>query len=208
MTRRFDPALCLVTDPSAPAGVVETAVAAARGGATLVQLRDKGADDAALLALARALRAALAPWPAKLLVNDRPDIAAAAGADGAHVGQTDAEVAEARRLLGPDAILGLSIETPEQLAAVDWSAVDYIGAGPVFATPSKPGHAAPIGWEGLATICVQCPVPVLAIGGVDASGAPAARRAGAAGLAVVSAICAAPDPEAAARDLLAAFRAG
>lgn len=210
MTRpAFDPRLCLVTDPGARAGVVETAVAAARGGAALIQLRDKIAEDAALLATARAMREALAPFPhARLIVNDRPDIARAAGAHGAHVGQTDAEVAEARRILGPDAILGLSIETPDQLEGLDWSAIDYIGAGPVFATPTKTDAAPAIGWEGLAAIAAACPAPTLAIGRLDASNVALARRAGAAGAAVVSAICAAEDPEAAARSLLDAWTAG
>ena len=207
MTRlSFDPRLSLVTDPSARAGVVETAVAAARGGAALIQLRDKTAGDAELLATARAMRAALAPFPhARLLVNDRPDIAAQAGAHGAHVGQTDAEVAEARRILGPDAILGLSIDCPGQLADVDWSAVDYIGAGPIFATPTKTDAAPEIGFDGLAAIAADCPVPTLAIGRMAAVHAAAARRAGAAGLAVVSALCAAEDPEAEARAILAAW---
>ncbi|WP_339948923.1 thiamine phosphate synthase [uncultured Albimonas sp.] len=210
MTRPpFDPRLCLVTDPSAPAGVVETAVAAARGGAALIQLRDKTAPDAELLATARALREALGPFPhARLLINDRPDIALEAGAHGAHVGQTDAEIAEARRILGPNAILGLSIENPAQLADVDWSAVDYIGAGPVFATPSKTDAAPPIGFEGLAVLAAGAPVPTLAIGRMTAAHAGAARRAGAAGLAVVSALCAAQDPQAAARAILAAWDAG
>ena len=204
-----DPRLSLVTDPSARAGVVATAVAAARGGAALIQLRDKTASDAELLAAARALRVALAPFPgARLLVNDRPDIAAEAGAHGAHVGQSDAEVAEARRLLGRDAILGLSIEDPRQLDGVDWSAVDYIGAGPVFATPTKADAAPAIGFDGLAAIAAACPVPTLAIGRMSADHAAAARRAGAAGLAVVSALCAAPDAEAEARAILAAWDAG
>ncbi|MDF2232916.1 thiamine phosphate synthase [Albimonas sp. CAU 1670] len=210
MTRlAFDPRLCLVTDPAAPGGVAATAVAAARAGASLIQLRDKSADDDALLAAARAMRAALAPFPhARLIVNDRPDVARAAGAHGAHVGQTDAEVAEARRILGPDAILGLSIEAPGQLGGVDWSAIDYIGAGPVFATPTKTDAAPAIGWDGLAAIAAACPLPTLAIGRLDAANAPLARRAGAAGVAVVSAICAAEDPEAAARAILDAWSAG
>ncbi|SFI23374.1 thiamine phosphate synthase [Albimonas pacifica] len=205
----FDPRLSLVTDPSARAGVVATAVAAARGGAGLIQLRDKTAPDAELRAAARALIAALAPFPhARLLVNDRPDLAAEVGAHGAHVGQTDAEVAQARRLLGPDAILGLSIEDPAQLEGVDWSAIDYVGAGPVFATPTKTDAAPAIGFEGLAAIAARCPVPVLAIGRMSAAHAPAARAAGAAGLAVVSALCAAEDPLAEARALLDAWEAG
>ncbi|MGM0586620.1 MAG: thiamine phosphate synthase [Pseudomonadota bacterium] len=200
-----DLSLCLVTDPAAPAGVETTALAAARAGAGLIQLRDKQAPDAELIALARRLRAALAPLGARLVINDRPEVAREAGADGVHVGQTDRPATEARALLGPEAIIGLSIEHPDQLAETDWAAVDYIGAGPVLATATKPGHAPPTGWDGLAAICAASPVPVLAIGGMCAATAARAKRAGAAGVAVVSAICAAEDPESAARDILMAW---
>lgn len=199
--------LYLVTDPSAPLGVVETALAAVRGGAGLVQLRDKAADDATLVAVARALVEALRPTGVPLLVNDRPDIARAAGAAGCHVGQSDAKAAEAREMLGPDALIGLSVETPEHLKGVDPAVVDYVGAGPVFATASKPGHAPEIGFDGLAELCAASPVPAIAIGGLKARHAGQVRQAGAAGMAVVSALCAAADPEAAAREILDAWSA-
>lgn len=202
----FDLTLYLVTDPSAPAGVVETAEAAARGGATLVQLRDKDASNAALGARIRDLKARLDPLGAPLILNDRPDIARATSCAGAHIGQSDGAVAAARAALGAEAILGLSIETPAQLDGVDWSAVDYVGAGPVKATSTKPDHAPPIGFDGLAEIRRLCPVPVVAIGGLGAADAAGAKAAGASGLAVVSAICAAADPEAAAREILQAWR--
>lgn len=202
-----DLSLCVVTDPDAPAGVEAVALAAARGGARMIQLRDKTREDAELVKLARGLKRALAPLGAKLIVNDRVEVAVAAGADGAHVGQGDMSVAQARARLGPDAILGLSVETEGQLAGVDWAAVDYVGAGPVFATSTKPDAAPATGWDGLAAICAGAPCPCLAIGGLRAEHAGRAKAAGAAGLAVVSAVCAAGDPEAATRELIEAWRA-
>lgn len=193
--------LCLVTDPGARLDPVALALAAARGGATIVQLRNKTADDAAITAMARAMKAVLAPFGVPLIVNDRVAAARAAGADGVHVGQGDMPAAQARAIMGPGAIIGLSIETAAQLADADWDALDYIGVGPVRATPTKPDHAAPIGMDGLAAIAAAAPRPVIAIGGVGAGDARAIRGAGAAGMAVVSAICAAPDPQAAARAL-------
>jgi thiamine-phosphate pyrophosphorylase len=193
--------LCLVTDPGARLDPVALALAAARGGATMVQLRDKTADDAAITAMARAMKAVLAPFGVPLIVNDRVAAARAAGADGVHVGQGDMPAAQARAIMGPGAIIGLSIETAAQLADADWDALDYIGVGPVRATPTKPDHAAPIGMDGLAAIAAAAPRPVIAIGGIGAGDARAIRGAGAAGMAVVSAICAAPDPQAAARAL-------
>lgn len=194
--------LCLVTDPGARLDPVALALAAARGGATMVQLRDKTADDAAITAMARAMKAVLAPLGVPLIVNDRVAAARAAGADGVHVGQGDMPASQARAIMGPGAIIGLSIEAPAQLADADWDALDYIGVGPVRATPTKPDHAAPIGMDGLAAIAAAAPRPAIAIGGIGAGDARAIRAAGAAGMAVVSAICAAPDPQAAARALM------
>lgn len=195
----------LVTDPSARIGVVETAVAAARGGATMVQLRDKSLSDDDFVALGRALKRALAPFAAPLIVNDRHHLTRAIGADGAHVGQTDAAPSAVRAGIGREAILGLSIETEAQLQAVDWALIDYVGAGPVRGTPTKPDHAAPVGFDGLARICAAARKPVVAIGGLSIADAAAVRAAGAQGLAVVSAICGADDPEAAARAALTAW---
>jgi thiamine-phosphate pyrophosphorylase len=203
----LDLTLCLVTDPGARLSPVALAVAAARGGATMVQLRDKTASDADIEALARAMKAALAPYAVPRIVNDRAEAALRAGADGVHVGQGDMPAGAVRALLGPDAIIGLSIEDASQLSAVDWDAVDYLGVGPVRATASKPGHAAPIGMDGLARIVAAARRPCIAIGGLGAGDGPALRRAGAAGVAVVSAICAAPDPEYAARALAAEWSA-
>ncbi|MGF1658628.1 MAG: thiamine phosphate synthase [Rubrimonas sp.] len=198
-------AVYVVTDPDAPLPVFEQALAAARGGALTVQLRDKTAPDADLTALARALLAELRPRGVKLIVNDRLEVALAADADGLHIGQTDGDPAAARARLGAGKLLGLSVERPEHCAAVP-ACVDYLGAGPVRATATKPDHAAPVGFDGLAAIAARAPAPVIAIGGLGAGDAAAVKRAGAAGMAVVSAVARAPDPEAATRALVAEWR--
>ena len=206
MRRAFDPAglaLYLVLDPGLCAGfgLVETAVAAVRGGASMVQLRDKEATTEARIAQGRALKAALAGSGVPLILNDDVEAARAIGADGLHIGQEDMSPAKARALIGPDALLGLSVETEALAGALDPRLVDYAGAGPVFATGTKPGHKPAVGFEGLARLVAASPVPSVAIGGLKPGHAAAVLGAGAAGLAVVSAICGQPDPEAAARAL-------
>ncbi len=198
---RLDLSLYLITDPNlcAEQGLVETVVAAVRGGVTVVQLRDKHTSEPELIAQARRLKVALAGSDVPLIINDRLEVALAAGADGLHIGQDDGDVVEARQALGPDAILGLSVQTHEQLARVDAGRLDYLGLGPVFATSSKGDHAQPIGFEGLASLVAASPLPSVAIGGLKAEHAAAVRAAGAQGAAVISAICGQPDPEAAAR---------
>jgi thiamine-phosphate pyrophosphorylase len=205
MTRPPVPPLCLVTDAGAPLPVPEQAERAARGGAAWVQLRDKTLDDAGFAALARALIARLAPLGAALIVNDRVEMARAVGAAGLHIGQSDGDPRAARARIGPEAVLGLSIETDAQLGAVP-GCVDYLGVGPVRATGSKPDHATPLGLPGVARIVRAARVPCLAIGGLGAADAPAIRAAGCAGLAVVSAVSRAADPEAAARAILESWR--
>lgn len=199
--RDFDLTLYLVLDPGLCAGIgmVETARRAVMGGATMVQLRDKHAGTAGLIATGLALKAALAGSGARLMINDDFEAAIAVGADGLHIGQGDLPVVEARRRLGPGMILGLSVETPERAASVDPALVDYVGAGPVFATPTKPDHKHPVGFDGLAAQVAACPVPAVAIGGLKAEHAPAVAVAGAQGMAVVSAICGQSDPVSAAR---------
>ncbi|AZB58834.1 thiamine phosphate synthase [Cereibacter sphaeroides] len=187
--------------PDGAEGLEQLVAAAVRGGATLVQLRDKHRSDAELIPLARRLVAALDAQGVPLIVNDRIEVVLASGAAGLHVGQGDLGVAEARRRIGPDRLLGLSVEAPEHLEALPLGIVDYVGAGPVRATASKPDHAPPIGFEGLARLVAAAPVPAVAIGGLGAGDAHAVKAAGAAGMAIVSAIGAAADPEAAARAL-------
>ena len=198
---RFDLSLYLVTDPGlcAERGLAETVVAAVRGGVTLVQLRDKQASDGEMIDQARRLKAALAGSGVPLIINDRLNVALESGADGLHVGQDDGDVAAARAALGEEAILGLSVQTPEQMARVDAERLDYLGLGAVFATSSKRSRTRPLGFEGLARLAATSPLPAVAIGGLRAEHAAAVHEAGAQGLAVISAICGQPDPEAAAR---------
>ena len=197
--KNFDLSLYLVLDPvlCADIGMVETARAAVAAGATIVQLRDKHASTSAIIETGLALKQALAGSNALLIVNDDVDAAIAIGADGVHIGQEDLDADNTRRLIGPDMILGLSVETEALASAIDASIVDYAGIGPIFATPTKPDHKQPIGFDGLARIIKLCPVPSVAIGGMKAEHAAEALAAGADGLAVVSAICGKPDPAAA-----------
>ena len=201
MKPSLDLSVYLITDPvlCAGRGLVDTVLAAVRGGAGIVQLRDKHASDAALIEQGQALKRALTGTGAMLIVNDRIEVALAIGADGVHVGQSDAAAATARAVLGPDAIVGLSIQTQAHAESLDPEVIDYVGVGPVFATDTKPDHAAPLGFGGLARVCTACALPAVAIGGLRPEHVDAVFAAGAQGVAVVSAICAASDPEAAAR---------
>ncbi len=171
------------------------------GGADLFQLRDKDADDETLLAAAAVARELCTRAGALLVINDRPDLARAAGADGVHVGQDDASVADARAIVGPDVLVGLSTHAPEQIDAVPADA-DLIGVGPVYATPTKAGRA-PAGLALLDHAAAHARVPWFAIGGLDPRPRPAAVAHGARRIAVVRAIAEASDPAAAARALKA-----
>ena len=188
-------------------GLRETVAAAVEGGATMVQLRHKNGPARALVEAGRALRALLAPRGIPLIVNDRVDVAQAIGAEGVHLGQDDLPPAVARAILGPRAIIGHSITAGPQLAAFDAADVDYVGLGPVFPTGTKADAAPALGEAAFAAIRRQLRCPVVAIGGIDATNAARAIAAGADGVAVVSAICAAPDVRAAARALRAAVDA-
>lgn len=194
----------VITDPAAPLPVPQQALAAARGGATLVQIRDKQASDADLVAMIAPLVPQIAALGARLIVNDRLQVALASGADGLHIGQGDGDPAAVRRQMPPGMILGLSIETPDQARHIP-PGVDYIGAGPVRATATKPDHAPPIGLGGLARIVRESGLPTFAIGGIVADDAPAIRATGAIGMAVVSAVTRSANPEQATRALLAAW---
>ncbi|PMR77360.1 thiamine phosphate synthase [Billgrantia endophytica] len=198
---RIDLSLYLVTDPGLCArhGLVETVVAAVRGGVTLVQLRDKHASDDELIDQARRLGLALAGSGVPLIINDRLNVALASNADGLHVGQDDGDAAAARQALGERAIIGLSVQNHEQMARLDPGPLDYLGLGPVFATTTKRNHARPLGFDGLAALVAASPLPAVAIGGLQAEHGDQVRAAGAQGPAVISAICGQADPEAAAR---------
>lgn len=184
---RFDLSLYLVLDPGLcqDRGIVETARLAVAGGATLVQLRDKDGGTARMIETGRALKSALAGSGAQLIVNDDAEAAITVGADGLHVGQSDLSIAEARARIGPEVILGLSVETPGQAAQVDPTLVDYVGAGPIFATSTKPGHAPAVGFQGLAAMVAASPAPAVAIGGLKAQHVRQAIAAGAKGVAMV-----------------------
>ncbi|NGO64821.1 thiamine phosphate synthase [Rhizobium daejeonense] len=206
--KNVDLSLYLVLDPvlCEPIGMVETARLAVAGGATLVQLRDKKATTHKMIETGRALKAALAGSGVPLIVNDDVEAAIAIGADGVHVGQNDMPVAEVRRLIGPNMILGLSIGSVELANALDPSVVDHVGVGPVFPTSTKPGHPPAIGFEGLAAVTAASPVPVVGIGGLKLQHVVDTLATGAAGLAVVSAICGQPDPASATMELAGAIR--
>ena len=205
----LDPTLYLVTDPhlGGERALLDIVAAAVQGGVTLVQLRAKEADGRALLEQARALKALLDPTGVPLLINDRVDIALAAGAAGCHVGQTDLPAEEARALLGEGAILGVSLDAVAQACAVDPEYVDYVAYAPFAATATKSDAGPPIGAAGLAAVRALTALPLVAIGGVGETNLDGAIAAGADGIAMVSAIMAAADPAAASRRLRAAIEA-
>ncbi len=177
--------------------------AAVRGGVEIVQLRERTLDDGALLEAARRMRREAHAAGALFLINDRPDVALLAGADGVHVGQDDLPPAAVRQLVGGNLLIGLSTHAPAEIdAAAD---VDYIGVGPVHATPTKPGRPA-VGLALVRYAAGHARVPWFAIGGVDGDTAPAVIGAGATRVAVVRAICGVPDPEAAAARLAASLQ--
>ena len=206
----LDLSLYLVTDTvlCGEFGVTATVSAAVGAGVTVVQLRDEAATDDELARLGRAVLAVLHGTGVPLIVNNRAHLVDAMGAHGAHVGQSDLGVGQARVLLGPTAYLGLSVQTLAHLTAArdhGDEALDYLGVGPVWGTPTKPDAATPGGVERLRLITDASPWPCVAIGGIKLERLPKVRRAGASGAAVVSAICGQPDVAAAARELRAAW---
>lgn len=196
--------LYLVTDRGLCGGrdLCEIVRAAAAGGVTMVQLREKDIDTRTFVEEALALKGVLAPLGIPLIINDRVDIALAADADGVHIGQSDMPYETARRLLGPDKIIGLSVENMQQVVQANTFDVDYIGVSPVFATPTKTDTAAPFGIEGLREAVTLSRHPAVGIGGMNSSTAARVFAAGAAGIAVVSAIMADDNPGEASRRLL------
>jgi len=196
----------VITDTYALPSVAAQARAAAKGGAWCVQIRDKHANDDQMADLVTMLLPEMAALGVRLIINDRVDLAIRTGAHGVHIGQGDGCPVKVRRRIGAQMILGLSVETEAQARAVPPD-VDYIGAGPVRATLTKPDHAAPIGMVGLARIVAAVSVPVYAIGGLGAGDAGAVKATGAAGMAVVSAVVRASDPVAATRALLSEWSA-
>jgi thiamine-phosphate pyrophosphorylase len=175
-----------------------------RGGVDIVQLRMKDADDRVVLDAAHRFAAATAEHGALFILNDRPDLVEQAGADGVHVGQDDVGVARARELVGGDRLVGLSTHNQGQIDRAADEALDYIGVGPVHATPTKPGRPA-VGLELVRYAAEHATLPFFAIGGIDPANAGAVHAAGARRLAVVRALTLSSDPEAAARELRASM---
>lgn len=193
--------LYLVTDEGLCRGrpLADVVAAAVQGGAGCVQLRDKNLGTRELLAQAMVLKSLLGPLGVPLVVNDRVDVALACGAEGLHLGQGDMAPEEARRLLPPHVFIGWSVETAADVARAAAQPVDYLGVSPVFATPTKTDTKEPWGLAGLRAVRAATELPLVAIGGIHPGNARAVLQAGADGLAVVSALCAADDPAAAAR---------
>jgi len=203
-----DVRLNAIVDPERANGrpLAELARMVVAGGATLIQLRDKHGTTRRMIDEARAIKAALAGTGVPLVVNDRVDVALIAEADGVHVGQDDMRVEDARRLLGPRAIIGLSIKSVALANAAPIDQLDYVGVGGVYATTSKDNPNPPIGVGGLRDIVVafrkrRRDLPICGIAGIDAGNAAPVIAAGADGVAVISALSMQADPEAAAREL-------
>ncbi len=207
----------LVTDTAlcGARGVVDTVRAAVAGGVTTIQVREKHASAADFYALVLAVAEAAANR-ATVLVDDRVDVflaarAAGAAVHGVHVGQTDLPADAVRTIVGPDAVVGLTANTPAHLALLaklPAGTVDYLGAGVIRPTLTKPDHPEPLGLDGFADFAALSPLPVVAIGGILLEDVAALRKAGASGAAVVSAICGSADPLRAATDLVTAWRCG
>ena len=193
-----------IVDSSATRSPLDLVGAFVRGGAAVVQLRLKQAGAGELLRVAREARK-LCSGRTLLLVNDRPDVARLAEADGVHLGRDDLPLQAARAILGPQALIGVSTHSDAEIDAAQGA--DYIGFGPIFTTPSKPGATlpAPQGLEGLRRAVQRSRVPVVAIGGIGVDSAHEIAAAGARCAASIAYLCNAPDPEAATRAMAEAF---
>jgi thiamine-phosphate pyrophosphorylase len=193
--------LCVITDVTVQSRFThdELAALAVEGGADMIQLRDKHLDDDTFIAVARRVREVCARAAAILIINDRVAVARQSGADGVHLGRDDTSLTRAREILGPDIIIGGTAGNLDDAHAAEDAGADYIGFGHIFPTSSKHKPGPPVGLDGLARVCERVRVPILAIGGITADNARACIDAGARGVAVIAAVCAAPDPPSAAR---------
>ena len=202
--------LCLVTDRAAAGGrsLAEVVSACAAAGLPLVQVRDKAASGRELVELARAVREVTAPTGSRLVINDRVDVAAAVGADGVHLPAGGIPPRDARALLGPGPLVGVSTHSPAEAEGAAGEGADYVVFGPVYDTPSKREYGRPQGLAALAEACRRTPVPVLAVGGVTPERVGELRAAGAAGVAVIRGLLTAADPARATRAYLAAWATG
>lgn len=181
-------------------GVIEAAL---RGGIAAVQLREKDLSAAELLPLARELRTLTHRYGAKLLINDKIEVALAVEADGVHLGGHSRPTQIVRRQIGTKMLIGVSTHDRDEIQAAAVQGADFVTFGPVYATPSKAAYGAPQGLNALAEACMDSPLPVFALGGMTPQRAAAARAAGAHGIALISAIIAAAAPEAATRSFFA-----
>lgn len=195
-------ALYVITEEASPCrGHLDVARDALRGGARVIQLRDKTLDGGALLELGRRIGAMTRASGALFVVNDRVDVAKVCGSDGAHLGQTDLPVTATREILGPDACIGVSVESVEQARAAERDGASYLGVGDVFGTRSKSDAGTPVGLEHLQLIRAATSLPIVAIGGITAARVGDVRRAGADSVAVISAVSRSEDMVDAARTL-------
>lgn len=193
--------LYLVTDQASLRGrtLTDVVLAAVQGGVSCVQLREKDLCSRDFVALALAVKDLLAPTGVPLVINDRIDVALACGAQGVHLGQSDMPIELARQMLPTEVFIGLSVESLDDVVRAAGQPVDYLGVSPIYATPTKTDTATPWGLAGLRQVRAMTALPLVAIGGVHLGNAAEVLLAGADGLAVVSAICSAPDPSAAAQ---------
>ncbi len=199
-------ALVVITDPAAPGGAAAMALAAVRAGARTIQVRWKGGTTREIVALARELRGPTRDAGALLIMNDRVDVALASGADGVHLGDDDIPVEDARRIAPVRFVIGKSLDTPDEAIAAEQAGADYVGFGPIHPTGSKTDTGPVVGEEMLTVVRGAVSLPLVAIGGITRENAGAAIRAGADGVAVISAIAGHGDPEAATVALLAEIR--
>ena len=207
-TRHAPIRLYLVTDRTLTKGrrLVDVVAAAVQGGVDAVQLREKDLSARELVELARALLPICRQHGARLLVNDRIDIALATGADGVHLPASSFSCRDARELVGDAMLIGVSTHSPGEVEAAANGGADFVVLGPICATPSKAAFGAPLGTDALTAACSRTTVPVLGIGGIDEANAFAVVRAGATGIAVVRALCAASDPQQTAKNLRSMLR--
>lgn len=195
-----DYSLYLVTDRGLSCGrsLVEVARESVAGGVTCVQLREKNCSTRQFVEEGLALQEILRPKNIPLIVNDRIDVAMAVGASGVHLGQDDMKITHARRILGPDCIIGISVESISAAREAEAAGANYLGVSPVFATPTKTDTAPPLGLGGLKAIRLEVDLPLIAIGGIKSDNCASVIAAGANGLAVVSALMGASSPRQAA----------
>lgn len=197
------PRLHVLTDADQQLDDLSVVEAALAGGAPAIQVRVKGRTDQEHLAIARAITARCHAVGAMCVVNDRVDVALAAGADAVHLGLTDLPIVDARALAGDRLLIGGTARDPQTAARLVADGADYLGVGPTFATRTKDGLPDPLGPAGVAAVAAAVEVPVIAIAGIDASRIPTVLATGVHGVAVVGAVTGAEDPAAAVRELLA-----